>query len=324
MFFCGLTFIMVENRMCFFPVESLLPNQREAEKKLPIEKVGILWSPEERELLSPEQMFIASAKLNGATYNTIREYFSLSCDKSITAALTRTALGYYWVPKKSGGSLAFLSPVYIRRLRLMVQERCLGLNCLRTVEVLDFIVSSRLSMYHDAQKRLLDWGCEKLAIRLTMPEIEFTDSYLTHFCKNIGLFIKKPEVIEQLRRQFCNQPIITQFFSKFSVLMANIEPFFIYNADETGLSTKRAYRIITSDPRMHAAPAPSKDQHITAMCCFSPSGVKMDLFFIFSGIQSIPFPVYPGIPYYAVSKSGWMTEHLFNIWCILFVSHVQY
>ena len=268
-------------------------------------------------------MFLAEAKLNGASYSTIRAYFRLGSEKCVASALKRTALGFRWEPHKSGGSRGFVSEIYIVRLKKLVEERCYNLNALRTVEAMDFLVCSVQNMYSDAYKRLADWGCGKLAWGMQAPDVDFSNGYLTHFIERLGMFIKTPEVLEQLRRQYCNKPAIHQFFSKFQVFMANVSPHFVFNADETGLSTKRAYKVLTTNPRYRTTPAPGKEQHITAMCCFSAAGAQLPVMFIIAGLKQLPLDRFPYDEIYAVSKTGWMTAHLFNCWCVLFVCHVQ-
>lgn len=315
---------MADARLSFFEDHQLDDTQRAAAMLLPVCTRVIHWTPEENQEFTPEQKFLTLCKLNGATYKTLREYFKLGGDNVVASALKKTALGYKWSLHKIGGSSSFISEVYIIRLKNLVHERCLDLNAMRSVEVMDFIVSAIRGMYSDGYKRLNDWGCPKLAASLKIPDVQFVAGYLTHFAKRVGLFIKSPEVIDKLRRQFCNRPAIHQFFSKFAVFMANISPFFIYNADETGLSTKKSYKVFTTDPLFRATPSPGKEQHITSMCCFSATGYKMPLLMIIAGVRNIPFASEKDPCFYATSPSGWMSEHLFNVWAIIFVSHIQH
>ena len=265
---------MANERMKFYFDASLNEKQAAAALKLPYQIKQIIWTEEENELFSPEQKFLVECKLNGATYETLRQYFKLGCDNAVVVALKKTALGYIWRPHVVGGSSTAISDVYIKRLKALVSQRCYDLNAMRSVEIMDFFVSAVRSMYSDAVVRLQHWGCVRLANSLQLPDFKFDSSYFTHFARRCGLYIRSPDVLEQLRRKYCNRFAIHNFFSKFAVFMANVSPYFIYNADETGLSTKRAYKVFTTDPLYRATPAPGKEQHITAMCCFSATGDK--------------------------------------------------
>lgn len=310
-------------RLKLYDENTLNPKQHAAAQKLPIQQKNIIWTEEEEAEFSKEQKFLVLCRCNGATYSTLRDYFNLGGDNVVVTALKKTALGYSWKPHLNGGSFPILSDIYVNRLKKIVNERCLDLNAMKTVEVMDFFHSAVRGMYSDGYKRLIDWGCFRLAQSLRIPEIKFVSGYLTHFARRCNLFIKSPEVIEQLRRQYCNRPVIHQFFSKFSVLMHNVSPYFVYNVDETGLSTKRAYKVFTTNPLFRATPAPCKEQHITAVCCFSATGDKIPLMMILAGIRNIPFINDQDPDYYACSPSGWMSQHLFNVWSIIFISHIQ-
>ena len=59
------------------------------------------------------------------------------------------------------------------------------------------------------------------------------------------------------------------------------------------------------------------------MCAFSATDDELPLMFILAGIRNIPFASADNANYYSCSPSGWMSEHLFNLWYIIFVSHIQ-
>ena len=59
------------------------------------------------------------------------------------------------------------------------------------------------------------------------------------------------------------------------------------------------------------------------MCCFSACGVQLPIMFIVAGVKQLPLDKFPYDEIYAASKTGWMTAHLFNCWCVLFVCHIQ-
>ena len=93
--------------MSLFEEHNLNERQRNEARKLPVQQRVVLWTDEEKENFSKEQMFLVECKVNGATYSTLREYFNLGCDNAVSTALTRTALGYIWKPHVVGGSLAY-------------------------------------------------------------------------------------------------------------------------------------------------------------------------------------------------------------------------
>ena len=134
--------MMNDTKMSFYEEDSLSPKQLAAAQKLPVQTKFVQWTDEEKDEFTEEQMFLVECKVNGATYSTLREYFNVGSDNSIASALKKTAMGYKWQPHSSGGSSSFMSDVYIKRLKGLVKERCLDLDAMKTVEVMDFFVGA--------------------------------------------------------------------------------------------------------------------------------------------------------------------------------------
>ena len=83
---------MNRQRMNFFAEETLDANK--AAQSLPFQDKFVTWTEEENEELTAEQKILVECKLNGATYQTIRQYFKLTSDNTIVAAPKKTAIGY--------------------------------------------------------------------------------------------------------------------------------------------------------------------------------------------------------------------------------------
>ena len=130
--------MMTNARLHFYDEQHLTEKQKAAAQNLPVATQHVVWTEEEEELFTEDQKFLVQCKVNGASYKTMREYFALGSDNSVASALRKTALGFVWHPHRSGGSSQILSDVYVNRLKKLVHERCMDLNAMRTVEIMDF------------------------------------------------------------------------------------------------------------------------------------------------------------------------------------------
>ena len=92
----------------------------------------------------------------------------------------------------------------------------------------------------------------------------------------------KGEKLEMLRRRSCNFPVINNFFSMLETVLRNIDPKYVFNADETGLSAKKSFKILTDNKNIHVTSSDLASQHISAMCCYSAIGHKLPILFIFA------------------------------------------
>ena len=151
-----------------------------------------------------------------------------------------------------------------------------------------------------------------------------TDDIFRDICKQCDIFVLLGETLELVRRKCCNKPVIERFYSLITDLVINYEPAYKFNVDETGLVSKRVFKILTEDRRFRITIQSNQLPHISCMLCFSEAGAKMNPFFIFPKHVK-EFRELIDIPdiFYSTSQNGWMTSHLWSIWCILFISFIS-
>ncbi|EAX98674.1 hypothetical protein TVAG_432240 [Trichomonas vaginalis G3] len=208
-------------------------------------------------------------------------YLQLSGDQTLLNCLKLSAFGFRWEPHQRGGSRPCLSPSYENRTKCQVHYSALDHDCDKTIEVLELIHLLRNEMFQRARQRLRAWGAAKLATSIELDEIDYSSQFLNEFCNRIGIYIKSPTGIEEARRQWCNMNNIRNFFSKFKVILLNVNPFFLFNMDETGLSIQKPFRIITNNKKMNLSPKALQQTQITALCCFNATGYTMNPIFYF-------------------------------------------
>lgn len=285
------------------------------------------FTPQEMNYLSKRQRAICSLRFNNVSYEDIITLFNLPGPSTLVTVLKLTARGFHWeLGEMHGGSHSKLPESFYDTLKQTVNARTMGLNCMRTSEAKQMIYNAVEELNIRAVQRLRLWKAEKLASSFysDISSWDCSSQYLTSLCERIGIWISTPETLEQARRKYCNTAVIDSFYQKFSGTIGNIEKKYIYNADETGLATKKTFRILTNRHGIRITPDEKEMQHISVMCCYSAAGDKVCPLFMFPKRET-DFREFNGAFgfFYGTSTNGWMTAKLFSIWCIIFVSHIQ-
>ena len=68
--------------------------------------------------------------------------------------------------------------------------------------------------------------------------------------------------------------------------MYGVEKKYIYNMDETGLASKKLFKILSTNRGIKISPKEKEMQHISVVCCLSASGDKVPPLFIFPKRES--------------------------------------
>ena len=299
---------------------------------IPLEEIRALnlqpyphWLPEEN-ILPLKQKAVCMLRYNNVPYTKISELLGISSPNTITRIIRLTAGSRIWVEGQQGGHNALVSQVIINKLKNQIVWKRKGLNCMKSFEARQIIAEEIEETRKRGKIRLREWHAEKLVdeFESEFEEFEVTDSIFDTICQKCGVYLLTADKLELLRRKCCNFPAIENYFNTISNVILGVEKKYLFNADETGLAAKRSFKVLTDDKNIHVTIQDYEGQHITCMCCFSAAGDKMDPFFIIP--KKVNFPEELNDQdnmYLSTSENGWMTSHLWDIWCIAFVSFIS-
>ena len=284
------------------------------------------WLVEEVTTLSQLQKTICTLRYNNVSYSDIQKLTNITSPNTITSVIRLTAGSRVWNKSQPGGTHSLISDVIIKILKNKVQCRRNGLNCMKTFEAKGIILEEIENAYERGKKRLQVWHCDKIlpSFEEEFQKFNLTESIFKTTCQRADIFVMSGEQLELLRRRCCNSPAIDSYFNTIDIVVRNVNPKYKYNADETGLASKRTFKVLTDDKNFHVTLQNVEGSHISCMCCFSASGDVLDPFFIFTKRETTlkELDDIPNI-FISTSKNGWMTASLWDIWCICFVSHIQ-
>ena len=316
-----------------WPVSFAAPRVLTKEQQTIMDRIRALnirayhFTAEETTHFSILQIAICTLRYNKVSYRKIIKLFDLPGPETITTVLKLTARGFNWEKSKmTDGSYPKFPNTFYDTLKQTILARTSGQNCLKTAEAKQLIYDSVEEFNANTIKKLVEWNSPELAANFVekLDSWECSSQFLHEICDKIGVVICTPELLEEARRKNCNTNTVNKFYGDFSDVMQNVEPKYIYNADETGLAAKKTFKILTSDRNLRISPKEKEMQHISAMCCMSAAGDMVKPMFILPKREH-DFPELQnkfGF-YYSTSTNGWMTAKLFGIWCIIFISHIQ-
>ena len=152
-----------------------------------------------------------------------------------------------------------------------------------------------------------------------------SSSWFYDFSKANQIPIKTASFLEELKRKFCNCANIKDFYLKNHADFTTTHPKLIWNADEASYTSSRHFKALVRSPLEPCIVSQTEPEtHFTTMCAFNASGEKMLPFIILPNIIHLPGSLsldFQAI--FATQNSGWMTSHLFNVWCVFFVSKIS-
>lgn len=284
------------------------------------------WSEEGIErFLSLEQMAICECRFNGMNYSELQDLFEISSPTTLTAVFRLTAGSIRWEHGQPGGKKSIITDLIMSHLSTTIAQRRHGMNCLKTLEAKEMINQEVEQAKQKGVWRLKLLNCDGLVDHFLdmYQNFSVSSSLLNSVCQRCNIHIMAGEKLELLRRKFCNKTSVQNYFSLLSTVLTESDPHYLYNADETGLTGKRTFKVLTDDKTMHISTLQTEGTHISCMCSYNACGHKLPLFFIFANRAS-PLEELQDIDdfYYSSSQTGWMTSNLWDAWCIMFVSSI--
>ena len=254
----------------------------------------------------------------------MREY-QIKSKGTMKTLILRTAMGYEWHPGHAGGALSYLNAAKEERLAHLIEDLCHDQESPSRFEVANMALAMRQEMLIEAQSSLVKRRCVKLAKNLESQAIAPTLSWLHHFCRRRGLETTAARFVERERTLSCNRAVILEYWLRFLPLF-NRDPRLIFGADETDMRPGSRFKVVApSDiPGLTHDEVPAK--HITAMCAHSAGGAAVPPFILLSQLGKLPPELAgldtnsPDVAWYGSSEKGYMTEKMFYVWAVLFLT----
>jgi hypothetical protein len=226
-----------------------------------------------RGIISPIQVHIFHNRCaNPAdwTYVRIRETYGIKRDETIRYAFRWTSCGLFWDRGTGGGRDPHLFPLDRPTFRDHILARETELNCItrRDAPILAFDLAlqrRRIAVI------LLEVACLKLPpefLNITLPSPE----WLNGIAGEPELRICAPQEFEAARHYFCQYEAISFFFFHFQSVIEGRNPRLIVNSDETQLSARKRFRVLTDASHLPLIKAETKLHRLTGLCMISARG----------------------------------------------------
>jgi hypothetical protein len=256
------------------------------------------------------------------TYARISEHYNITRNETIRHAFVRTACGLFWAPGMDGGRDPYISPLDLAKFRNMIIERAADLNCITRHDALLLAHDLRVLRRRIAAM-LLQSACLELPDKLfeippPCPE------WLNGIAEELGLKICWSQELDAVRRCFCDHEAISFFFIRFQSVIEGRDPRLIFNMDETQLSARKRFRVLTSHGHLPLVKAEAKLPHITGVCTVSAGGTVFRPLLILKQLKSLKsLSMFTSLASFASSATEWITNELFVMFAIDFCGQVR-
>ena len=276
-------------------------------------------------LLSVRQVVAFMKKLSGCQYADLRDDLLTSHDVKVSKVLEKTALGIKYdplIPKNNNGRNPILSDLDCQIFKKLVNDAADDANCLSTCNARTIVAQLNKNRLKKAKYMLNCAGCTKLAAKVKRIK-DPADSWLKKFCGQHGIKVANSQELEFARRNHCDVQSISRFFDRHSELL-NRDPRLIFNMDETMVTSRKKFKVLTRSGKLPLNVSQSKFPHITACICYSASGhMTVPLLILPNRAKLMDLQEFSNYFHFASTYSGWMNHDIFLIWCILFVSQIS-
>jgi hypothetical protein len=276
-------------------------------------------------ILSPIQVAILRTRCQQPTmwtYPLLCEHFKIKRDEALRHAIIRTAYGLFWEPGMTGGQDPYLSRIDQSKFRDNVCERAGDLNCITRRDAL-LLACDLLTQRRKSAASLLRIAAMKPPDNIMVVEPP-SPEWLNGVARELGLKICAPQELESARRQFCDHASIRSFFITFADVIAGRDPRLVFNMDETQLSARKRFRVLTDLGHLPLVKAESKLPHITGVCTISAAGTVFRPIIILKRLKSLKsLSAFVHLASFASSASGWITGDLFAMFAIDFCAQLS-
>ena len=275
-------------------------------------------------LLTGPQAICCALRALGCTYRQVRagaaRFYNLEVrsDEALESCFRKSALCLPWAPGCQGGAEPYLSPWEEHRLCAEIRHGADELASCPTDYILNHAQDLKIQRIKLAIQFLLSLNCPRLAESLEFPSSPPTPSWLADFARRHSLKIRCCEKLDSVRRKFCDQATIWNWFWRNSQVLQFYNRDLILNMDETGLSTNRKFRVVVPDGMFPIVAEERKEIHLTGVVTFSSNGRLFRPGVILPGLKNLPVELQnmtTTCDFYT-SQNGWMTKRVFDAFCV--------
>ena len=280
---------------------------------------------------SDVQNVLLTCRINGGTYNDIRDrvhatFHRIIPDSVIVTALTRSALGYRWELDMSGGALPFLCEEDMNSLKETVRESAEMGASMDSIDVIDEAVRLKTERVIKAFNFLRVTNSPVLQSHVAAMSVDPpTRQWINNILDDMEAHIKDRRMIDPKRLESCSYEVITTHFVRFANAIREIEPMLLFGADETMMdATPRGKVVVPDDVKQVLEEGLPNMPHISGMMCHNVVGNKLPPFIILSELKKLPSEleelVASGQIWVGSTKNGYMTKEMFLIWVFHFIN----
>lgn len=272
-------------------------------------------------ILSDVQVSILEARIyNRFTYEHICSHFRL-VKNALIHCIVRSSEGRRWEPGMSGGGYSYLSDIDILKFKSLAEQAADDLNCLTTPCAVSLAVGLKKSRLAKAKMILVHAQCSGLIVHLHTEVSPPSKAWLKEFAHSLELNVVNSQTIDSIRRTACDITQIELFFAHHHLLLDR-HPCLILNMDETMLSARRKFKVLSFERKLPLTPSAGSYPHLTGVVTVSGIGKCFEPTIILPNKKTSR-----GIEGYDVtilsSTSGWMTKRLFLLYVIDLISQIS-
>ena len=272
--------------------------------------------------LSEVQGQILLARYQGATYEALKERFSLSGATALTHCLVRTATARFWVPGMSGSGEGYLAPCDMERFRTFITGACDEVNCISVHVALSVAFAVEKDRLSRARQILLLLNCPKLLSHISEPGAP-SRSWINGVCESLDIRICRAQELEVARRMWCDYDTIVRWFLEFSILFDRpVE--LLFNMDETYVNSAKSLHCLAPAGRKPLTASLPVMPHMTGAVTIHAGGERFLPLIVLPKKKTLrSLEAFEGHAFFASSTSGWMTRNLFRFYALTFVAQLQ-
>jgi hypothetical protein len=272
-------------------------------------------------VLSSIQYQIIINRRHLSSYQQRREKYDISSDNAVIKCIVRTAYGFLWTPGNQGGRFGYLSDLGLVQFRKLIVRHATDFDCISHEPSVPAQTKASGICHENFGARALRGHSQS---RLD-PRNRTCSSWLNEIAHVLGLKICAPQELEAARRHLCDVPAITLFLTTSTGIIYGRDPRLVFNMDETQLSAKKRFRVLTVAGNLPLVKPPSKLPQLTGIVTISAGGACFRPIVILKSLKTLKsLTHFCDHTAFATSLNGWITSDLFVMFTIDFYAQLTF
>ena len=235
---------------------------------------------------------------------------------NLISMVKRITRGHSWVPGLTRGRMPFLNPDQIIRLKEQIRiTQVMG----RT----DFMEAA-MDIHKEGLKHTEDWlrllHHPELAtvVRSETEDPEgMSPTWVARMVEKCQVVLRACEDLEEDRAKWGKTGVIKQWFGHYQAILQGVRPCLLLNADEVGVAIRDRTKLICLPGSRLFRLRGKKLPHFTVFPLFNKFGEGPAPFIVIPELLSAQArfrTIHRRKVYIAQSRSGWVTQHVFQEW----------